>query len=483
MADPIDPYLRPTDAFIWYLERDPRLRWTISAVFVLDHAPAFDAVTKRFERASRLDPRFRSRLAGPPLRLGSPRWVADRSFDLRYHVRHVVAAPPGRLDDVLDLACSTAMGGLDHTRPLWQATLIDGLEGGRAALAVKLNHALTDGIGGLQVAQHLFDLEAEPGLLAEAPPPAEPERVDAVALLRRAFERNTRTSMRVMARLARAVPQTLRDLWTDPRGAISSAGRTAGSVASTLRPFSDTKSPVMQGRGMSWRYAALEVGSDALYRAGHAAGGSLNDAFMAGITGGLRRYHDHHGAMPEALRVSLPISIRQPDDPPGGNRVIILRYEVPVAEADVTERVRRLHEATTVARNEPVVPYAEAVFGSLNPLTPWVIAPMALHVDFVASNVPGYRTPVYLEGAEVLRCYPFGPTGGTAVNITLMSYRDTCGVGVNMDTAAIPDPDVFLRCLADGFDEVLDLVGEHRPTVVGTTALRSPSSEPAPLAA
>ena len=38
------------------------------------------------------------------------------------------------------------------------------------------------------------------------------------------------------------------------------------------------------------------VDQQALHDAAAAHGASLNDAFLAGITGGLRRYHAHHGA-------------------------------------------------------------------------------------------------------------------------------------------------------------------------------------------
>jgi hypothetical protein len=38
-----------------------------------------------------------------------------------------------------------------------------------------------------------------------------------------------------------------------------------------------------------------------------------------------------------------------------------------------------------------------------------------------------------------------------------MSYRDTCNIGVTTDAGAVPDPDVFVRCLTEGFEEVLAL--------------------------
>jgi diacylglycerol O-acyltransferase len=59
-------------------------------------------------------------------------------------------------------------------------------------------------------------------------------------------------------------------------------------------------------------------------------------------------------------------------------------------------------------------------------------------------------------------CVPFGPTIGSAVNITLLSYNGTCEIGVTVDTAAVPDIETFMGCLVQGFDEVLALDGAHR---------------------
>ena len=84
---------------------------------------------------------------------------------------------------------------------------------------------------------------------------------------------------------------------------------------------------------------------------------------------------------------------------------------------------------------------------------------MLKHIDFLASNVPGIPVPLYLAGAKVDSFYGFGPTIGAALNVTLMSYCGTCCVGVNIDTGAVPDPDVLMDCLRDGFDEVLAVRG------------------------
>ena len=68
-----------------------------------------------------------------------------------------------------------------------------------------------------------------------------------------------------------------------------------------------------------------------------------------------------------------------------------------------------------------------------------------------------FPTPVYLAGASVQKQYAFSPTIGAALNVTLLSYVDTCALGINVDTGAILDFDVFYDCLVGGFDDFLAL--------------------------
>jgi len=113
------------------------------------------------------------------------------------------------------------------------------------------------------------------------------------------------------------------------------------------------------------------------------------------------------------------------------------------------------------ARDERSLPLTDAIAGTLNLLPPSVVGGMLKHVDFVASDVPGFTFPVFLAGAPLRRYAAFGPTIGTAVNLTLLSYRGTCCIGVTIDAAAVPDADLFAECLREGFEEVLDLAGDH----------------------
>jgi diacylglycerol O-acyltransferase len=161
--------------------------------------------------------------------------------------------------------------------------------------------------------------------------------------------------------------------------------------------------------------------------------------------------------MVSSLRMSMPISVRKPDDPSGGNRITLVRFAVPVAVTDPACRMRTIRKASADAQHEPALEYSEAVAGVLNLLPPAVAGGMLKHVDFLASNVPGLRDRIYVGGARVDAFYAFGPTTGAALNATLMSYCGTCHVGVNTDVGAVPDPEVLLECISEGFDEVLAL--------------------------
>jgi WS/DGAT/MGAT family acyltransferase len=470
MADtsvaPAPPPVRDTDVFTWRMERDPLLRSTIVAVTLFDAAPDWEVLCSRVERASRLTPTFRQRLAPTtlPFGLGRPQWVTDRDFDLTWHLRRQALPSPGAVDQVLDVARVAGMAAFDPARPLWQFTLVEGIEGGRAALVLKIHHALTDGIGGIDLAAHVVDLQREPtdlGPLPPVPSTTAGDGGDVVAAARA-------EALRLVSGVAGQVAATPRRAWSfvrDPVGTVGGVVATARSVARFVEPVTTTLSPVMVDRRLAWRYAALDVPFEPLHAAAAALGYTLNDAFVASVTGGLRRYHEHHGATVEQLRMTMPISVRGDDDPMAGNRVTLVRFPVPVAEPDPARRMAAVDGACRAWRVEPAIPHSEAVAAVLNLLPAAVTGSMLKHVDILCSNVPGFGDPVYVGGARVEGFWAFGPTIGAAANLTLMSYDGRCCVGVNTDAGAVPDPDEFVRCLREGFDEVLDLAGDHAPVV------------------
>ena len=477
MVAALDAQMRDSDAFSWYMEEDPLMRSTIVAVALLDRAPDWDRLVDKVDRSNRQIPGFRQLVASVPvpLRLATPRWIGDPDFDLSWHLRRVDAPPPRDLSAVVSFARTAGMQGFDRARPLWEFTLMEGLEGGRAAFVMKVHHSLTDGVGGMQLALLLFDLQAEPIDLGPLPEAPEAARHTAAELGRAAVGEQLRRFAALARRGAlRVLPATVRAL-EHPRRAAAEAAALAGSVYRMVAPVNDTMSPVMRDRRLGWRYDLLDVPLADLKRSANSVGCTLNDGFLAGVAGGLRRYHELHDTSVDRLRMTLPVSIRREGDPMGGNRISLLRFPIPVGVADPVGRLKAMHEVIGRARSEPALPHTNAVAAALNFLPSSYVGGMIKHVDFVGSDVPGFPFPVYLAGSRVERYHAFGPTIGTALNVTLLSYCGTCHVGITTDVGAVTDHDVLVACLADGFEEVLAVAGPHgsveRPLHPGSTPL------------
>lgn len=449
-------FMRSSDAFTWAMESDPRLRSTVVSVIVLDRSPDWDEVRRRFDAMSRKLPMFRQRVVTSPPP-APPRWEYDADFDLDYHMRRATVSGSGTLGDVLEMARVAEMQDFDRARALWETTMVDGLENGAAAVICKFHHALTDGVGGVQIAMNLFDLSEDLPEQAPLPDLEEAPRPPRFNQYRDAWRYNASLLAGGVMGAAKLAPRLLYDGVRRPIATARSAAGNASSIYRTVRPINRTGSPLAKERGLIRRLDVYEVSRPQLREAAHRCGGALNDAFVAAVAGGLRLYHEKHDVAVGDLHLSMPISLRKETDGMGGNQITLMRFDVPAGEADPAQRIRAIHERASAVRHERSLPYTQLIAGMLNLMPRWYIGSVLRHVDFTASDVPGIPVPVFLGGAAVRRQYAFGPTIGAAVNVTLLTYVDTCALGINVDTAAIPDYDVFYDCFVAGFDEVLAL--------------------------
>jgi diacylglycerol O-acyltransferase / wax synthase len=459
----MDAFMRESDAFAWYMERDPILRSTVVAVAWLDRCPDWDVLRAKLDRATRLVPLFRKRIVELPQWLATPRWSVDDAFDLSWHLRRIELPAPRTPAAVVEFARRQAMTGFDHARPLWEFTLIDHLDGDQAALVMKVHHSLTDGLGGMELALLLFDTEPDAAPSTDLPEGPARERLDPAAIVGESLARVGGRLAGFVRKQARAAVPSVLHTTIHPLTSLEDALETGRSIYRAMAPARETLSPIMKRRGLGRELDVVEVGVEDLRRAASTVGGTLNDGFMAAVTGGLRRYHERHGAAVEALRVMLPISIRTNDDPIGGNRITLMRFAASVSDPRPERRVADLHRQCLQARRERSIAFTNGIAGTLNLLPARAVRDILKHVDFLASDVPGFSFPVYLAGARLERYVAFGPTIGSSVNLTLLSYNGTCHIGVNLDSAAIPDHGVFVDCMRQGFDEVLALGGEHEP--------------------
>lgn len=457
-------HLNESDAVLWSIERDPCLRTTVLAVSLLDSSPDWDRFHARMVEAAQQVSRLRQKVVATPLRLGPPRWEIDDRFDIDYHLRRVAVPPPRDFRAVLDLAAPMVMAAFDKDRPLWEFTLVEGLVGGQAALIFKLHHSFTDGVGAMKLARLLFDDERDPPSRRAPKKPAEPAHVGTVEAVVDSITANARTAAVASIRGAKVLPRLTTMAITHPMEFIGGAVRGARSVGKLLAPVTRPLSPIMRERGMSRRLETFDVSLGSALAAAHAVEGTLNDAFLAGVTGGMRRYHERHGAAVDELRVTMPINVRNSDDPLGNNRFTPARFALPISIPGAEERMRQLGALARNWRREPALPLSETIAGAFNRLplvaTTAIFGSLLKAIDFVATNIPGFAHRVYLSGAEVLREYAFPPTSGSACGIALLSHGEQCCVGLTIDTSAVPDPDVFTACLQEGFQEVLQ-VGER----------------------
>jgi diacylglycerol O-acyltransferase / wax synthase len=449
-----------SDALMWTIEKDPLLRSTITAVGLLDQAPDHGRLMDTMERATRLIPRLRQRVIGNPFSLAPPRWELDASFDLDYHVRWVRAAGDGGFRSLLDLAEWVAMQGFDRARPLWEFYVVEGLEDDRAALIQKIHHSVTDGVGSIKMALTIFDLEADPG---DPGPMPEVPVGDGLGPMERFVDGLTHIQRRQLG-IAKRTPATvlegLRGFVQDPAAAARDAAHAAVSVGKLVAPATHPMSPLMTGRSMRIHFDAVTRPLDDLRRAAKAADCRINDAFLAAIGGGFRRYHRQLGSDITGLRVTMPINVRDTaTEALAGNRFVPARFPIPVDVDDPGERMRAVRDLVQAQRAEPSLRFVDPLAGVLNrlpaTLTTTLFGAALKGVDLVASNVPGAPIPLYLAGAQVLEQFAFGPPSGAAANITLLSWGPEACVGVNVDLAAVSEPDLLIDSIAAAIDEIL----------------------------
>jgi len=454
-------HMSDADALMWNIEKDPVLRSTIVAVGILDCEPDFARLRRRLDRASITIPRLRQRVITPPFRIGPPRWLHETGFDLDYHLRRVRLAAPADDRTLLELVAPIAQSSFDRARPLWELTIVEGLSGGRAAAVMKVHHSVTDGVGGIDLLSHIVDIERDADEPSELPEPASPSPLDTFALVRDSIDHTARRvlgiSRRIPGTIAGAALTTLRE----PLRAAASAVDTTRSIARMLAPATAPLSSVLLTRGLGRRLDTFDIPLDDLKRAAKAANGSLNDAFVAAVVGGLSRYHTRHGATVSELRMTLPINLRTAGDDAGGNQFAPVRFAVPAAIDDPIARMTAIGALVRGWRAEPALRLTSTLAGVLNRLptatSTALFGGMLKCVDFVTSNVPGAPIPVFLGGARVEGFYAFAPPSGSALNVTLVSHCDQCCIGIVSDTAAVPDPEVLVECLREGFAEIVAL--------------------------
>jgi diacylglycerol O-acyltransferase / wax synthase len=464
------------EAIMWTVEKDPALRVDFTNVTIVERAPDAKRLRAKVERAVDEIPRLSHRVVTPPLRIAPPEWRPDYDFDLDYHLRTVAVPAPGGLRQLLDLAATVAASPLDRSRPLWEFTVVEGLEGGRAAILQKVHHTITDGVGGVKLSMSLLDLEPDP------PEPAAPSPVQRIAAEAAAEERaeeaadpvNRTTPAEVVGdavsyaigqglqRTRRGLESAVRTLASPEsarRGLTSFVGL-LGSMRRQLLVTEPSRSDLLRPRSLGNRFEAFQAPLSAAKGASQALGGSVNDVFVTGVAGAIGLYHERMGVPCEELRMAMPISTRAGDEE-SANSFTPSRVIVPVQPKDPVERFEIVRERLAETKGEPAVAAAGSLAGLLTMLPTSVLVGVTRGqgrtIDFATSNLRGSPVDLYLGGSRIDANFPMGPRAGCGLNVTLLSYRDSLDMGINLDPAAVSDPATLLDCFDESFGALLDL--------------------------
>jgi diacylglycerol O-acyltransferase / wax synthase len=450
-ADGLPAALGPVDYLLHRGEANPRTRSGIMALEILDTTPDWDRFRTRFENASRRVLRLRQKVVVPTLPTASPRWVVDPDFNLDFHVRRMRVAEPGSLRQVFDLA----------------------------EVMLHLSHAVTDGVGSVEMFAQIYDLERDP---PPQPTPAQPIPQDLSAndLMREGLNHLPANVVGgVLGALSGAVSVVGRAV-LNPGAAVAGAVDYARSGVRVMSRAAEP-SPLLRRRSLATRSEALDIPLADLHKAAKAGGGSINDAYLAGLCGALGRYHEALGVPVATLPMAVPVNLRAESDPAGGNRFTGVNLAAPIGTADPIARMKKIRAQMTQRRDEP----AMDIIGSIAPVLSVLPTPLLESMtgsivgsDVQASNVPVFPGDTYLAGAKVLRQYGIGPLPGVAMMVVLISRGGYCTITARYDRAAVRDEALFARCLLEGFDEILALAGEPDVHAVPASFAAEPSGSP-----
>ena len=438
----VGSHMLPTDAFFWYAEAaTPQLRPLVAGLFALDRAPDHRRFRASIERLVAMVPRLRQRVVEPLLPLTLPAWRADSAFDLNYHLREVVLPPPATQRHLLDFTGAIFSTPLDHLRPLWEAYLIEGLEGGRAALFLKLHHSVMDGVGSVVVFDALSQAQRNDPVHVPRLRDRRSDSAEPLASITQAWN--------VAAGLAQLVGGAAHALF-NPAATITQAIRTGRSAGKLMQDFLSTPAddPLTERcTSVGRRLEAVTLSLPRLRRLKTALGVTLNDVVLTLVAGAVGRYHRRYALALREVPCVVPMNLRQEHERYQlGNRVSAFLIQLPVGDPDPKARLIRIQEQTHAAKSGRSSGSYQMLMNAVSIVPAFAFRALARgahgRVHLICSNVPGPPVQRYLAGAKITAVHPFAPVLlGTPLSIALVSYGDCCAVGIDSDPTAIPDPE------------------------------------------
>lgn len=411
-------------------------------------------------------------------------WVEDDNIDLEYHVRHAALPWPGGERELGELVGRLQSTPIDLTRPPWECTIIEGIEGNRFALFIKIHHSLIDGISGVKLLQrsmspdrakslHLPPFWASGKEHHEQPRQAEPLIPTVTHAIAGAVQ-ELRIQAASVPQLVVAFGKMLKDAM-EPKSGMAV-------------PF-DAPRSVLNGRVREKRrFATQQFSLDRMRTLAAAADCTLNDVVLAVCGGALRRFLSERKSLPKKpLTAGIPVSVRPKDDNGNGNAITFIVSTLGTDIADARERLAAIRQSVKRAKEHVQSLPRQAMMQ----YTVLLMAPTILTLltgiggrvrpmfNITISNVPGPETPLYFRGAEMVATYPASiVTHGQALNITCQSYAGNMNFGFTGCHSSMPSMQRLAVYTAEALAELEVAFLSAKPATAARKA--APKAKPAP---
>jgi WS/DGAT/MGAT family acyltransferase len=456
--------MSPLDSTFLELEQaDEGATMHIGGALIFDPLPGGGTPTLRQledlleERFGTL-PRFRFRLSEPRVHgLRRPSWVEDPGFAFANHLGRATLPAPGGRAEMHEWLSDFWSHKLDRTRPLWEMTRVDGLEGGRWMLATKTHHSMVDGVSSIDIGHILLDAEPGPGPRRSAEEGPEEDSSPSSGPL-------SWLSPGAAARIARAgldVVRHPRKLVGAGEAAVAMGQMVWRDEVNAARP-SSLNVPI----GTTRRFTSVSLPLDDVKTVKRSLGGTVNDVILALAAGALRRLLlERRDEVEPPLRAMVPVNLRGEDaHDQAGNRVTSLFVELPTGEDDPRRRYERTCEAaerlksSSAARGGSTLVLLTGLMPPLlhEPISQTLFAPRLFNLT--VTNVPGPQYPLYSMGSRMRQIIPLVPLfADHSLGIAIVSYDGTLTFGLNADRAAVPDLPLLERALREELGTLLRL--------------------------
>ncbi|MEO6081652.1 MAG: wax ester/triacylglycerol synthase family O-acyltransferase [Umezawaea sp.] len=456
--------LSALDASFLYLE-DATTPMHVGGVAVFRRPRAgfdYDRLVELIEQRLPLVPRYRQKVVHVPGRLARPVWVDDPDFDVTYHVRRSALPKPGTDAQLHDLVARLMSRPLDHTRPLWETYLVEGLKGNQIAVITKTHQAVVDGVGAIEIGQVMLDVSPTPRRPLESlwMPQPEPSSFQLVA-----------DAVAEVVQRPGELVENVRSAAMDTVATVQKVAGALGGLASALRTASTPApgSPLNVRISPARRFAVARGTLDQFRAIRRTHGGTINDGVLAVLSGAMRSWLMSRGEMVSAhttMRAMAPLSVRDED---GSNGVAAYLIDLPVGEPNPVVRLHHVSHAMR-AHQESGQSVAADTLVKVSGFAPPTLHALGARAassfsrrlfNVVVTNVPGPQVPLYAAGARMTEIFPVVPLAkNQALSIGVTSYDGGVYFGLNADRDAMSDVDVLAAMVEESVEELMGTVSE-----------------------